>query len=155
MIFGGGKMTQLMMRPIWSTRFPSLMGEIDNLFDNFFGQKEFQDLQKQWVPALDVHESKKDVVVSMDAPSIDPKEVEITITDNRLVVRGEKKAEEEIKEQNCHRSERFYGVFQRTIQLPTEVVGDKAKATYKDGVLRITIPKSEKVVPKEIKVEIR
>lgn len=147
-------MTQLMMRPIWSTRFPSLMGEIDNLFDNFFGQKEFQDLQKQWVPALDVHESKKDVVVSMDAPSIDPKEVEITITDNRLVVRGEKKAEEDIKEQNCHRSERFYGVFQRTIQLPTEVVGDKAKATYKDGVLRITIPKSEKVVPKEIKVEI-
>ncbi|MCX5802341.1 MAG: Hsp20/alpha crystallin family protein [Proteobacteria bacterium] len=91
----------------------------------------------------------------MDIPAIDPKEIFISIIEEKLSVKGERKKEEELKNEECYRSERACGSFQRIIQLPTDVIADKARATYKDGVLKITVPKSHKVVPKEIKVEIQ
>ncbi|OPY68573.1 MAG: Spore protein SP21 [Syntrophorhabdus sp. PtaU1.Bin002] len=107
------------------------------------------------MPPVDIHETKKDVVVIMDVPGIDPKDVAISILEDRLTVKGERKKEEETKEADYYRSERVYGSFQRILQLPSEVVGDKAKASYKDGVLKVTIPKSQKSVPKEVKVEVQ
>lgn len=144
------------LRSLWEVRFPTLKEEMDKLFEDFFGRTGFPvTTETGWIPPVDVHETKKDVVVRMDVPAIDPKDVSISIVDDKLVVKGERKIEEEHKDDTYYRSERFYGAFQRVIQLPTEVVGDKAKATYKDGVLKITIPKSEKAVPKEVKVEIQ
>jgi len=91
----------------------------------------------------------------MDIPAIDPKAISISIIEDRITIKGERKREEESQEADYYRSERVYGSFQRIIQLPAEVVGDKAKASYKDGVLKITIPKSQKVVPKEVKIEVQ
>ncbi|HPU29408.1 MAG TPA: Hsp20/alpha crystallin family protein [Syntrophorhabdaceae bacterium] len=148
-------MTLTPWKSLWEFRFPTLKEEMDKLFEDFFEKTGFPGIKEgQWVPAVDIHETKKDVVVSFDLPAIDPKDVSISIVEDRLTVKGERKREEEIKEADYYRSERIYGAFQRVIQLPTEVVADKAKATYKDGVLRITIPKSQKAMPKEIKVEI-
>ncbi len=92
-------------------------------------------------------------MVMMDIPAIDPKEISISIMEDRITIKGERKREAEVKEIDYYRSERVYGSFQRIIQLPSEVVGDKAKASYKDGVLKITIPKSQRAVPKEVQIE--
>lgn len=141
---------------LWETRLPSLRESMDKLFEDFFGHTGFPSLKEgHWLPSIDIHETKKDVVVTMDAPSIDPKEISISIVENRLVIRGEKKKDEELLEEDLFRSERYYGSFQRTIQLPVEIIANKAKATYKDGVLRVVIPRSQKVEPKEIKIEIK
>ena len=143
-------------KSLWESRFPSLREEMDKVFVDFFGKAGFPAMKEDvWAPAIDVHETKKDVVVTMDIPAVDPKEVTISIIEDRLTVKGERKKEEEFKEEDCYRAERVYGSFQRVIQLPTEVIADKAKATYKDGVLKVTVPKSQKVVPKEIKVEVQ
>ncbi len=148
-------MTLAPWRGLWELRFPTLKDEMDKLFEDFFGRTGFPSLvEGSWLPAVDVHETKKDVVVTLDVPAIDPKEVSISIADDRLTVKGERKREEETKDENCYKSERVYGMFQRVVQLPAQVLGDKAKATYKDGVLKITVPKSQKAVPKEIKVQI-
>ena len=142
-------------RSLWEARFPTLKEEMDKLFEDFFGRTGFPAIgESGWLPAIDVHETKKDVVVKMDVPAINPKDVSISIVDDKLVIKGERKKEEETKEETYYRSERVYGSFQRIVQLPAQVVGDKARAAYKDGVLKITIPKSQKAVPKEIKVEI-
>lgn len=149
-------MTLTPWRGLWESRFPSLRDEMDKLFEDFFGQAGFPSVTEgAWVPPVDIHETKKDVVVIMDVPGIDPKDVAISILEDRLTVKGERKKEEEIKEADHYRSERVYGSFQRILQLPSEVVGDKAKASYKDGVLKVTIPKSQKSVPKEVKVEVQ
>jgi HSP20 family protein len=148
-------MTLTPWRNLWELRFPTLKDEMDKLFEDFFGRTGFPSITEGgWLPSADVHETKKDVVVALDLPAINPKEVSISIVDDRLIIKGERKKEEETKEENYYKSERVYGTFQRVIQLPTEVVGNKAKATYKDGVLKIIIPKSQKAVPKEIKVEV-
>jgi HSP20 family protein len=143
-------------RGLWESRFPSLREEMDRMFEDFFGKTGFQSVTEgAWVPPIDVQDTKKDVIVMMDIPAIDPKEVSISIMEDRLTIKGERKREEEVKEVDYYRSERVYGSFQRIIQLPSEVVGDRAKASYKDGVLKITIPKSQKAVPKEVKVEVQ
>jgi len=143
-------------RGLWESRFPSLREEIDKMFEDFFGKTDFPSIgDGEWIPPIDVQQTKKDVVVMMDIPAIDPKEISISIMEDRITIKGERKREEEVKEVDYYRSERVYGSFQRIIQLPAEVVGDKAKASYKDGVLKITIPKSQKAVPKEVKVEVQ
>ncbi|HBA56073.1 Hsp20/alpha crystallin family protein [Syntrophorhabdus aromaticivorans] len=143
-------------RGLWESRFPSLRDEMDKLFEDFFGKAGFPSIAEgAWVPPVDIHETKKDVVVVVDIPGLDPKDVAISILEDRLTVKGERKKEEETKDADYYRSERVYGSFQRILQLPSEVVGDKAKASYKDGVLKVTIPKSQKSVPKEVKVEVQ
>jgi HSP20 family protein len=143
-------------RGLWESRFPSLREEMDKMFEDFFGKPGCPSIAEgAWVPPIDVEETKKDIVVIMDIPAIDPKEVSISIIEDRVTIKGERRREEEVKEVSYYRSERFYGSFQRIIQLPSEVVGDKAKASYKDGILKITIPKSQRAVPKEVKVEVQ
>jgi HSP20 family protein len=142
-------------RGMWELRFPTLKDEMDKLFEDFFGKTLFPSVgEGNWLPAVDIHETKKDVVVIVDVPAIDPKEVSISIVDDKLTIKGERKREEETKEETYYRTERVYGTFQRIVQLPVEVVGDKAKATYKDGVLKITVPKLQRSVPKEVKIAI-
>lgn len=140
----------------WETRFPSLREEMDKVFEDLFGSAGFPSLREgRWMPAVDIHETKKDIVVMMDIPAIDPKEVSITVIDDKLTIRGERKRETELKEEDYYKNERVCGSFQRTVKLPAEVVGDKAKATYTDGVLKVVVPKSQRSVPKEIRIEVK
>lgn len=141
---------------LWESRYPSLRESMDRIFDEFFSRSGLPSLVGgTWLPAVDVHETKKDLIVTLDVPSIDPEEISILISDGRLVIKGEKKREEELDTKDVFRSERFFGSFQRMIELPVEVVTDKARATYKDGVLKIVMPKLQKKIPKEIKIEVK
>ncbi|MDD3846339.1 MAG: Hsp20/alpha crystallin family protein [Syntrophorhabdaceae bacterium] len=143
-------------KSMWETKFPSLREEMDRVFEEFFGEAGFPTLREaDWLPAVDVVEREGDIVVAMDIPAIDPKEVKITILEDKLTVEGERKRDEEFREENCCRSERVHGSFLRCIQLPAGVVGEKASATYREGVLKIAVPKSQKPVSWEIKVSVQ
>jgi len=131
--------------------------EMNRLFDSVFsGWPERREslLEGDWAPSVDVAEMEEEIVVTAELPGIEQNEVEISIADNVLTLKGEKKEETEEKKKNYHRIERSYGSFQRSIGLPTGVQADKATAKYKDGVLRITIPKAEEAMPKQIKIDV-
>ena len=143
-------------KSLWETRFPSFREEMNKVFEDFFSTAGFPSLKDGGLmPAVDIHETKNDVVIAMDIPAINPRDISISIIEDKLTVKGERKREKELTEEESYRGERVYGSFQRTVQLPTGVVGAKAKATYKDGVLEIAIPRSRKAVPKEIKIPVR
>jgi HSP20 family protein len=149
-------MAMIPWRPLWDTRFPSLRDEMDKMFEEFFEKVRFPSAREHsWTPALDVYETKKDVIVAVDIPGIDPKEVFVSIMEDSLTIKGERKKETDLKDEELYRSEREFGPFQRMIQLPSEVVADKAKATYANGVLTIVVPRTQKSEPKEVKVDIQ
>lgn len=104
-------------------------------------------------PALEIAENEHAFVVNAELPGVAKEDVTITIEDGVLTLAGEKKREEEQKDRAWHRVERVYGSFQRSMTLPKGVDGDKAEATFKDGVLTITLPKSEQAKPKTLKVK--
>jgi HSP20 family protein len=135
----------------------SIRDEMNRLFDNFFtGLPERRRglLEGEWAPSVDIAETDNEVVITAELPGVKQDDVDITIADDVLTLKGEKKEEKEVKEKNYHRIERSYGSFQRSVSLPAGVQADKAKATYKDGVLHITVPKTEEAKPKQIKINV-
>jgi len=131
--------------------------EINRLFDWTLGRRSGEDLgllQGEWVPAIDVAENENSVFVKVELPGMSEKDVDVNILGNTLTVKGEKKKEEEKKEQNYYRLERSYGSFQRSVTLPSAVEAAKCKASFKDGVLEIEMPKKEEAKPKQIKVNV-
>jgi HSP20 family protein len=107
-----------------------------------------------FTPEVEVTEGADNFNVSVDLPGVKKDDFKISAEGARLTISGERKEESEKKEKGGYFSEKVYGAFQRTIELPTEVRGDKAKASYKDGVLCITLPKSENSKPRQISVDI-
>jgi len=135
----------------------SIREEMNRLFDDFFSgwpEKRRGLLEGEWAPSIDIAETEEELVVTAELPGVKQEEVDITIADDVLTLKGEKKEEKEVKEKNYHRIERNYGSFQRSISLPTSVQADKAKATYKDGILTINVPKVEEAKPKQIKISV-
>jgi len=124
-------------RPLWGMTWPSRLREI--------GIRE---------PAIEVYEEKDDVVVKAEVPGMKKEDLEINLSDNRLTIKGEKKEEEEVKKKGYYYTERSYGSFLRTIDLPREVQTEKAKANFKDGVLEVRLPKTEEAKRKEVKVKV-
>jgi len=135
-----------------ATGLLSLKDEMERAFDHAFGgrvaEREFE-----FTPAVDVVEHEDKFIVKADLPGMKKEDLDITFVEGRLTLKGEKKQETEIKEENYHRIERYSGSFRRTIELPSSVDHEKVSASYRDGVLEITIPKKEEVKPKQIKVE--
>jgi HSP20 family protein len=105
-------------------------------------------------PAVDLYEEKDDIVVKAELPGIEKNNIEVNLTDHTLTIKGEKKKEEEIKEKNYYRAERSYGSFVRTLELPRDVHTDKVKATFKNGILEVRLPKTEEAKAKEVKVKV-
>ncbi|MEE9515138.1 MAG: Hsp20/alpha crystallin family protein [Candidatus Brocadiales bacterium] len=130
--------------------FGSLQREMDRLFEDFFRRSG---LPARWGPAVDVLETSDSVIVKVELPGVDPKRVDIAVSGENLTIKGEKKEEKEEKGKNFYRVERSYGNFCRTIPLPTAVEADKAKADYKEGVLQVTLPKSDKAKAKRIPIK--
>lgn len=130
--------------------------EMDRLWDSFFEGKPSRKAEEvgEWLPSLDVSETKNDVVVKADLPGMDPKEIDISLADGILSIKGEKKQEKEEKEENYHLIERSYGSFFRSVRLPREVQSEKINASYKNGILKVTLPKSEEARKKEIKIKV-
>ena len=107
-----------------------------------------------WAPPVDIFEQGNDVVLKAELPGVDPKDVDIRIENNVLTLKGERKLEDQIKQESYHRVERSYGSFTRAFTLPSTVDTGNVKANYKDGVLRITLPKREEAKPKQSQVQI-
>lgn len=144
-------------------RLPMMFDEIDRMFSRFLGRpfglmrwprtlwpEEFE----AGYPSVDIFEDKENVFVKAEIPGVKKEELEVNVTEDSVVLSGEKKKEEKVEEKDYYRYERSYGSFHRTLPLPTEVQSDKAKAQFKDGVLKITIPKTPEAKKKEVKVKI-
>ncbi|MBI5893902.1 MAG: Hsp20/alpha crystallin family protein [Deltaproteobacteria bacterium] len=137
----------------------SIQDRMNRLFDETLtrtGRGEGEELARGvWSPAVDIYETDESIILKAEIPGIDKKEVSIEVKNNMLILKGERKFEKEIKEENYHRMERAYGAFQRTFTLPNIIEKENVKAKYKDGILEITLPKVKGAKPKHVKVEVQ
>ena len=134
----------------------ALRGDMDVLFRRFFGEPLMEGNghgYATWSPRVDVEEAEKEFIVKADLPGVDAKDVNITVENGYLVIRGEKKELKEESKKNFHRLERFYGEFYREIPLPAYAEAEKVSAAFSKGVVTITIPKKPEVLPKKIAVK--
>lgn len=135
--------------------------EMERMFEDFFDRR----WPMRWWPSrtaeislpavdLDLYEEKGEIVAKAELPGLTKEDIEVKITENVLTIKGEKKKEEEVKEKDYYRSERSYGSFMRSLELPREVQAEKIKATFKNGILEVRLPVSEEAKKKEIKVKV-
>ncbi len=127
----------------------------DQVFGEFFGRTPFRMAATEalWSPMVDVHETNDSIRLVADLPGVKQEEIQVSIEGDTLTLKGERKRDADVKEDQYYRVERSYGTFQRNILLPSVVDPNKVKATYRDGVLEILLPKKEEAKPKEIKIE--
>ncbi len=130
--------------------------EINRLFNEVsprvWGDEELS--TRTWGPAVDIYETENALVLKADVPGVDPKDVELRVEDGMLYLKGERKFEKEVKEENYHRVERTYGSFARSFSLPNSIDSEKVTAEYKDGQIILTLPKREEAKPKSIKINV-
>jgi len=132
----------------------SLRDAMDRLFEDSFVRMRGLPTPFGAEPlALDIYETADHIAVKTNVPGIDPEDIDITISGDLLTIKGETKSEEKVEKESYIRQERRYGAFSRSVRLPSGLVPDKAEATFDQGVLTLTIPKSEEAKPKTIKVE--
>jgi HSP20 family protein len=143
--------------PGWSTfgRLTDLRDEIDRLFEMPLAEMtRGSQLLSGWTPALDLYEDKDNLYVRFELPGMKKEDIDLSLHDDSLSISGERKTEEKFHDAEVYRAERFFGRFQRTVTLPVPVAADKIKAQYQDGILRVTLPKSEEAKPKQIDVKV-
>ncbi|MDD5555843.1 MAG: Hsp20/alpha crystallin family protein [bacterium] len=141
-------------RDVWSP-FADLPGDLSRVFDTSVGRLFGDPGAVVWSPALDIYEDKESIVVKADLPGMKEEDVDISIQGNTLTLRGERKQESEVKEKDFYRCERYYGSFQRCLELPFPVDQGKVKASYKGGVLEVRLPKAEEAKEKKIRIEVK
>lgn len=137
----------------WPTlgRLTDLRDEIDRFFESPLSRtSEFLG----WTPAFDVYEEKENFVVKAELPGMKKEDINVSLQDGDLIISGERKSETKSEGTEIYRAERFFGKFQRAVSLPATVASNKVKAEYKDGVLTVTLPKSEEAKPKQIEVTV-
>lgn len=137
-----------MMDDFWRRPHPSFFSPFPSLLRSLRGEA------LRGVPAVDVYEEKDDVVVKAEIPGLTKSDVEVSLTGTTLTLSGEKKKEKEVKEEEYSYSERTYGKFSRTLSLPCEVKSENAKATFKDGILEVRIPKTDEAKKRHYNVKI-
>jgi len=108
-----------------------------------------------WQPAVDIYETADSIVIKAELPDVDQKDIEVRIEDSTLTLRGERRHEDEVKKENYHRIERYYGTFQRSFSLPSTVDQENVVAICEKGVLTITLPKKEETKPKQINIAVK
>lgn len=136
-------------------RLTDLRDEIDRLFESPLAElARTSQILSGWTPALDLYEDKENFVVKVELPGMKREDIEVSLHEGSLSLSGERKSEEKYADAEVYRTERFFGRFQRTVTLPTPVAAEKVKAAYKDGVLTITLPKTEEAKPKQIEVNV-
>jgi len=132
----------------------TLQNRINRLFDDPLMpiNRDDDDFLGAWNPAVDLFEKDDSFVIKAELPGLDKKDISVELKDRVLMLKGERKCENEVKEENYYRRERSYGKFQRAFNLPSDLDPDKIKADFKDGVLEISIPKPEAQKPKPITI---
>jgi HSP20 family protein len=154
------------LEPYRPSRALSVFEQMDRLFEDFFGRRfgpwwpgaRWPEIrwpaEMEASPSVDIFEDKDEVVVKAEIPGMVKEDVDVNITENTLTISGEKKKEEKVEKKDYYRIERSCGSFSRSFQLPSNVQTEKAKATFKNGVLEIRLPKTEEAKKKEIKIKI-
>lgn len=135
----------------------AMQDRMNRLFDESFFRYPFRPdiglTASGWIPAVDIYETDKEIVLKVELPEMEEKDIEIKVEDDTLILQGERKLEKETREEDYHRIERAYGCFSRSFTLPHTVDREKIKAAHKNGVLRISMPKKAESKPKQIKIE--
>jgi HSP20 family protein len=141
--------------------------EIERWFEDFFEEpfftprwrrlpslRKFRELETV-SPSVDMYDKKDEIVVKAEVPGIEKENINISVSNSTLTIKGETKKEEEVKEEDYYYAERSYGSFSRILSLPAKVQSDKIKASFKNGILEIHLPKAEEAKPKEVKIEVK
>jgi HSP20 family protein len=132
----------------------TLQDQVNRLFSEVLDHSREESNLTSWAPAVDIYETEQELVVKMDLPDVDPKELDIRVENNVLTIRGERKFEKKVNEESYLRIERTFGSFSRSFSLANTVNSEAIKADYQNGVLTLSIPKREEAKPKQIKVSV-
>src|ERR1700737_4312966 len=132
----------------------TLQEQINRVFGDVVGHAGEESNLTPWAPAVDIFETENELVVKADLPDVNPQDLDIRVENNILTIRGERKFEKKVNEENYLRIERAYGSFSRSFSLANTVNSDAIKAEYKNGVLTLSIPKREEAKPKQFKVNV-
>ena len=132
-----------------------IQSEVNRLFDSFFGRAAASPAgERVWTPPVDMYETKDELVVKVELPGVSEKDLHLSITGDVLGLKGERRWEDQAKEEQYLRMERWYGRFERLLPLPFPVQADKVKASYREGVLTVMLPKAEQIRAKDIKIDV-
>jgi HSP20 family protein len=131
-----------------------LQEQVNRLFESSFPGRSDNSALTTWAPAVDIYETENELVVKADLPDVSEKDLDVRIENNTLTIRGERKFEKKVEEENYLRVERTYGSFSRSFSLPNTVNSEAIKAEYKNGVLTVELPKRAESKPKQIKVNV-
>ncbi len=132
-----------------------LHNNINRMFDNFISPTVRSDEALSvwgWNPVVDIYENEENIIITAELPGVDKKDMTVDVKGRVLTFKGERSTDNEVKEDNYYRQERCYGKFERCFTLPVEIDPEKIKADYKDGVLKIDIPKAEESKPKQVMI---
>src|SRR5438477_11511498 len=132
----------------------TLQDQINRLFNETFDRSGEDSSLSAWAPAVDIYETENELAVKADLPDVNPKDLDIRVENNILTIRGERKFEKKVNEENYLRVERAYGSFSRSFSLANSVKSEAIKADYHNGVLTLSLPKREEAKPKQIKVNV-
>jgi HSP20 family protein len=132
-----------------------IQAELSRAFDSYFGPRpRAAGTDRTWAPPVDVYETRDDLVVAVELPGVHEKDIRVTMTGDVLSLCGQRGIAAEAREENYHRIERWSGTFERAVKLPIPVQADRIRASYKDGVLEVRLPKLPAAKPREIKVQV-
>jgi HSP20 family protein len=134
--------------------FTTLQDQVNRLFNESFRTSGEESALTAWAPAVDIYETPNELVVKADLPDVSEKDIDIRVENNLLTIRGERKVEKSVSEENFLRVERTYGSFSRSFSLPNTVNSEAIGADYKNGVLTVTLPKREESKPRQVKVNV-
>jgi HSP20 family protein len=130
----------------------TLRDKMNRLFEDAVRGEEKDLITSSWAPAVDIYETEDELVLAAEVPGVEEKDVEISVEDNTLSIRGERKFQKETKEENYHRIERSYGSFYRSFTLPSYVDQERIHAEHESGVLKVHMPKKPEVKPRKVKI---
>ena len=134
--------------------FSTLQDQVNRLFNASLSNQGEESALTTWAPSVDIYETPNELVVKADLPDVNEKDIDIRVENNLLTIRGERKFEKSVSEENYLRVERTYGAFSRSFSLPNTVNPEAIGAEYKNGVLTVTLPKREESKPRQVKVTV-
>lgn len=132
----------------------TLQEQVNRLFEGNSAHNGDHSALTAWAPSVDVYETENELVIKADLPEVVEKDLDVRVENNMLMIRGERKLEQQVKEENYLRMERSYGTFSRSFSLPNTVDAQAIKAAYADGVLSVTLPKRAESKPKQVKINV-
>jgi HSP20 family protein len=134
--------------------FSALQDQVNRIFNETVRSQGDESALTAWAPSVDIYETPNELVVKADLPEVDEKDIDIRVENNLLTIRGERKFDKSVTEDNYLRIERTYGTFSRSFSLPNTVNAEAIRAEYKNGVLTVNLPKREESKPRQVKVNV-